>query len=73
MTDYTPGSAYQKGFNTRMSGGDKASNVYESNSVYWQEWVAGWDDAHNKIINESRAKNCEQPKKCCKTKKFIQD
>jgi hypothetical protein len=54
-----------------MNGGDKASNIFESNSVYWQEWLAGWEDAHTKIINEARANSgCIKPK-CCKN--FIQD
>jgi hypothetical protein len=71
MSSYIPGSAYQKGFDARMLGGNKASNVFESNSVYWQEWETGWDDAHTKIINEARANTgCTKPK-CCKD--FIQD
>ena len=71
MTEYVPGSAYKKGYDTRMNGGDKASNIFESNSVYWQEWLAGWEDAHTKIINEARANSgCIKPK-CCKN--FIQD
>jgi hypothetical protein len=47
------------------------TNIFESNSVYWQEWLAGWEDAHTKIINEARASSgCSKPK-CCKN--FIQD
>lgn len=71
MTSYTPGSPYKLGYDTRMNGGDKVSNTFENNSVYWQEWLAGWDDAHQKIINEARERN-----KCPKLgagKEFIQD
>jgi hypothetical protein len=73
MPDYTPGSAYAAGYKTRMNGGDKVSNTLNENSVYWQEWTAGWNDANDKIINEAREKaTCSKPK-CCKNKKFIQD
>ena len=34
---YIAGEAYQKGYSARMGGAEKASNVYESTSVYWQE------------------------------------
>jgi hypothetical protein len=75
MSDYTPGSAYDLGYNARMKGSSKPNNVLVAeNNVYWQEWEAGWEDAHQKIINESRNRNmsCKSPK-CCKNKKFIQD
>mgnify|MGYP003647800344 FL=1 len=68
---YIAGEAYEKGYKARMGGAEKASNVYESTSVYWQEWATGWDDAHNKIITEARSNaGCSKPK-CCKT--FIQE
>jgi hypothetical protein len=72
MTEYTPGSAYAQGYQSRMNGGSKPSNVTMNESdVYWQEWLAGWDDAHQKILSEARANaGCSKPK-CCKN--FIQD
>ena len=72
MSDYTPGSAYDLGYNARMKGSSKPNNVLVAeNNVYWQEWLAGWDDAHQKILSEARAKaECSKPK-CCKN--FIQD
>lgn len=70
MTDYIPGSAYNAGFKARMEGQTKASGLNE-NEVYNTEWIAGWEDAHQKIISEARAGNdCTKPK-CCKN--FIQD
>lgn len=72
MSEYIPGSAYSMGYQARMKGGDKPSNTdMAGNNVYWQEWLTGWDDAHNKIISEARANaGCSKPK-CCKN--FIQD
>jgi hypothetical protein len=72
MAEYKPGSAYKEGYKTRMNGGEKVSNTINENSVYWQEWLAGWNDAHTKIISEARESACSKPK-CCKNKKFIQD
>jgi len=71
MSKYKPGSAYKLGYDTRMRGGDKVSNIYENNSVYWQEWLAGWEDAHQKIINEARAQN--KSPKLGQDRQFIQD
>jgi len=68
---YIAGEAYQKGYSARMGGAEKASNVYESTSVYWQEWATGWDDAHTKVSTEARQyAGCSKPK-CCKS--FIQE
>jgi hypothetical protein len=55
-----------------MNGGSKPSNVdMNQNDVYWQEWLAGWDDAHQKILSEALANaGCSKPKRC---KNFIQD
>lgn len=70
MTDYIPGSAYNAGFKARMEGQPKSHGL-NGNEVFNTEWLAGWDDAHRKIINEARASNgCPKPK-CCKN--FIQD
>lgn len=72
MNDYKPGSAYSEGFQARMKGIAKNGFYYE-NPVYIEEWTAGWDDAHQKIINEARKANmCAKPN-CCKKKNFIQD
>lgn len=72
MSEYTPGSAYDAGYQSRMKGGAKPSNAtMTENNVYWQEWLAGWDDAHQKIINEGRSRNNNSSAKCCKN--FIQD
>lgn len=72
MSDYKPGSAYSDGFQARMNGisRDRFNN---ENPVYIQEWMTGWDDAHEKVINEARKNTgCGKPN-CCKKKKFIQD
>jgi ribosome modulation factor len=70
MTEYIPGSAYTQGFQARMKGVSKNS-LNNENPVFMQEWLTGWDDAHNKIIEEARAGGgCSKPK-CCKN--FIQD
>jgi hypothetical protein len=54
-----------------MGGAERASNVNESTSVYWEEWATGWDDANTKVITEARQNaGCSKPK-CCKT--FIQE
>ena len=72
MTEYKPGSAYSDGFQSRMKGVSRNS-INNENPVYLEEWFAGWDDAHKKIIDEARKTNmCSKPK-CCKKKKFIQD
>ena len=54
MTDYIPGSAYSEGFKARMKGVPKNS-VSNEQPVYLQEWVAGWEDAHKKIIEDARS------------------
>jgi len=72
MTNYTPGSAYNDGYRARMSGMPNNSFINE-NPVYIQEWLVGWEDAHQKVINEARSNvGCAKPN-CCKKKKFIQD
>ena len=71
MTDYTPGSAYNEGFQARTQGKPRDHLITEISSVYKQEWLVGWDDAHKKIIAEARENaGCNKPK-CCKN--FIQD
>ena len=52
MSDYKPGSAYNEGFQSRMKGISRETFNNE-NPVYIQEWMAGWDDAHSKIIEAS--------------------
>jgi ribosome modulation factor len=72
MTNYTPGSAYNDGYRARMNGMSRDSFNNE-NPVYIQEWLVGWEDAHQKVINEARKTvGCEKPN-CCKKKNFIQD
>lgn len=69
---YVPGSPYSAGFKARSEGFPRNTIVTEeTNNVYIQEWLIGWDDAHNKIISEARENvGCSKPK-CCKN--FIQD
>ncbi len=72
MSGYKPGSAYSEGFQSRMKGVSRETFNNE-NPVYIQEWLAGWDDAHSKIIEEARkANSCKKPN-CCRKKNFIQD
>lgn len=72
MNDYKPGSAYSEGFQARMKGHPKSHGL-NGNEIYNIEWLAGWDDAHEKVINEARKANmCAKPN-CCKKKNFIQD
>jgi ribosome modulation factor len=72
MSEYKPGSAYSEGFQARMKGVSRTSFTSE-NPVFIEEWYAGWDDAHSKIIEEARRANtCSKPN-CCRKKNFIQD
>jgi len=54
MSDYVPGSAYSQGYQSRMKGQPK-TNGLNGNEVYNTEWLAGWEDAHKKIIDEARS------------------
>jgi hypothetical protein len=73
MTMYKPGEGYDKGFNTRMLGGELPNQAVFSIDPYWKEYKTGWEDADLKIINEARQRNSCTSKKCCKKKNFIQD
>jgi hypothetical protein len=70
---YKPGEGYDKGFNTRMLGGELPNQAVFSIDPYWKEYKTGWEDADLKIINEARQRNSCTSKKCCKKKNFIQD
>lgn len=73
MTNYAPGSGYDKGYSTRMSGGElplqASSGVADP---YWQEYATGWRDADERIIKEARQRNCSI-NESNKGKTFIQD
>jgi len=73
MTMYKPGEGYDKGFTTRMNGGELPNQAVFSIDPYWKEYKTGWEDADLKIINEARQRNSCTSKKCCKKKNFIQD
>ena len=70
---YVPGEGYDKGYRSRMSGGQMPTQaVGGSSDPYWQEYATGWRDADMKIIKEARERN-ECAGTNCKDKKFIQD
>lgn len=73
MSDYTPGSGYDKGYSARMGGGQlpvQASNG--ASDPYWQEYATGWRDADNKIIREARQRH-DNLNESNVSKTFIQD
>jgi len=72
MSNYIPGEGYDRGFKTRMNGGQMASQaVGGSSDPYWQEYATGWRDADIKIIKEARQKHECDSSGC--NKNFIQD
>lgn len=72
MTKYTPGEGYDKGYRSRMAGGQlPVQAVGGSSDPYWQEYATGWKDADDKVIKEARERNQCAENKC--NKGFIQD
>ena len=73
MSNYIPGSGYDKGFGARMSGGELPIQAKNGSSdPYWQEYAMGWKDADERIIREARQRN-DSINESNKGKAFIQD
>jgi len=73
MTNYTPGSGYDKGYSARMHGGELP--IQASNGMadpYWQEYATGWRDADEKIIREARNRH-NNLNEASTNKTFLQD
>jgi len=50
--NYIPGKAYQIGYDARMEG--KEMPDHTNIGLYWDEYRAGWFDAHRVILENAR-------------------
>jgi hypothetical protein len=72
MSNYTPGSGYDKGFQCRMNGGAKPVQACMPSDPYWSEYATGWNDADLKIIREARQRH-DNLNESSMDKTFLQD
>lgn len=60
---YTPGRAYELGYNDRTQGKGMDGRVMHSddNAVFKDEYVRGWNDANGRIVDEARKRMENRP------------
>jgi hypothetical protein len=72
--NYTPGIGYQRGYEARMEGKEMPDT--SEIGLYWDEYRAGWFDAHRVILENARKDYQEFKKKLdenAESRKFLQD
>ncbi len=72
--NYIPGQGYQHGYNARTEGKEMPDTT--EIGLYWDEYRAGWFDAHRVIIENARRDYKDFKKKLdenSESREFLQD
>jgi hypothetical protein len=73
--NYVPGQAYTHGYDARMEGKEMPES--SKTGLYWDEYRAGWFDAHRVVLENARRDYQEFKKKLDENsdvrREFLQD